>query len=413
MAVTKKTGLKGVKLPRVKPDIRPDVEKTPAIEIAKKISIYCSREILRNPSEEILCDICGRYYPSEQYECPFCFDEEEREEESFSPEDFSDDDEEAGSEVAIKRNFLFENSPCELNIEESFMSRFESLVKNEEKFKSVVPELAPCDDKTVNLLRRTLYEIFELSDIESGRIAPEISRLTSLEDSLDEEKPSVDEGVLTDSIFQIAKFLFDEMTEEIKNMYKQEEIMPGIIINDYGDGNLYQEVPSYLPDYLELSDNLITEERMETSNFLHYYKEKLKWLYYTGEFLIREEKDFFLGKTDEVTEIRQVDLLDYIKKRTGRNLHKGTISRIFSGEYVQCPDGKILPLKYFQTTTKQDFLEEHREWVKERVYEGLKDKEIADIMNNEWDRFFITKDDIQDFRTKKLGIEKKRGRAGR
>jgi len=170
------------------------IELMPAKELVKEISSYLENDVLIRDGEERECERCGAYFNPNSSECPYCFEEDEFEEERLYPEDYRDDDDEDISEISdYKRNFLFENSPAYPDRDELFMNKVEAFLKDNRR--NTDSELYPSD------IEEVLYQIFNRSYIEEGiiKLPPEKEL---------KRKISISEKKLWENVISLANTIF-------------------------------------------------------------------------------------------------------------------------------------------------------------------------------------------------------------
>ncbi|MEQ8172779.1 MAG: hypothetical protein ABRQ38_28100 [Candidatus Eremiobacterota bacterium] len=369
------------------------IEKMPCYELSLKIKKYLDNNILTGNYEEIQCENCGNFFYNE---CPYCIEEGLDTEKSIE-DDFYDEDSEYIEKIK-DNNFLLDNYESNVNIEERFIEKFEKLIKNREKINFT----KECNENIYRFIKEKLYYIFDCAEIKhSFIILPDNEALKSIimHDLPDES--------LYKTIDLIVKELFNELN---KDMSKTTELfLPGIIIKKDKDGELYQELPCYLPDDIEISKTMRKKERIDIYNILNSYKIKLNRIYYIGEFLIEKERAFLKGNKEKLELFDQKDIINYMnskEKKSGINkfkIDKTVISRLFSSEYVKTPDEQILPLSYF--TIKQCFLDEYKDVLIKEMKYGKKDRELIDEFITKFPEaknIGVTKKDLIDFRKRHL-----------
>jgi len=344
------------------------IELMPAKELVKEISSYLENDVLIRDGEERECERCGAYFNPNSSECPYCFEEDEFEEERLYPEDYRDDDDEDISEISdYKRNFLFENSPAYPDRDELFMNKVEAFLKDNRR--NTDSELYPSD------IEEVLYQIFNRSYIEEGiiKLPPEKEL---------KRKISISEKKLWENVISLANTIFEEINRYMKDR-DEDPTLADIIIRKGEEEKLYLQEPYPVFDDLALSSSLIKEERSKMAGFLNLYNLKQKRLYYIGEYLIKEERNFLLKKRNMPAGVVQKNIIQYMGEEKHK-IDKASLSRIFSSAHVMCPGGEILPLAYFTRKSKMDFLRDKKDCILPLIEDKLRYKEIAARLNEKF-----------------------------
>ncbi|MEQ8191001.1 MAG: hypothetical protein ABRQ39_23745 [Candidatus Eremiobacterota bacterium] len=185
-------------------------------------------------------------------------------------------------------------------------------------------------------------------------------------------------------------------------------LYPAIVIKELCD-NFLVDIPPYIPEHLIINNTLPWNVKEEAKNELEFYRRYCNDLKKLGSFL--SEKLFPTRKFPDVMKKIYEIKLDYtvISQITG--IPECELLKIFLSEFLQIPDGSVIPLRLF-LTRKKDFLNDNCEEIKRHLNKNRSDNDIARRLNEKYDYLppgWLTGKDIKEFR-RKNNIVKHRGR---
>lgn len=211
--------------------------------------------------------------------------------------------------------------------------------------------------------------------------------------------------------FEIVKNISEEIEKKkLREIcYDKHEVLlyPAIIIKELS-GNFLVDIPS-IPEHIIINNKLPWNIKEEAKNELEFYKKYCEDLKKIGSFL--SEKLFPCRSLSEVMKKIYKISLDYSVISQITNIGEGELLKIFSSEFLQIPDGSIIPLRLF-LTRKKDFLNDNVEEIKNHIKNNRSDNDIAQRLNKKYDYLpaaWLTGKDIKEFR-RKHNIVKSKGR---
>jgi len=198
-----------------------------------------------------------------------------------------------------------------------------------------------------------------------------------------------------------------KMRETFRDSYKA-PVYPAIIIKELC-GVFLVDIPPYIPEHIIINHKLPWNIKEEAKNELEAYRRYCDDLKKLGSFL--SEQLFPCRKRPEVMKKIYKIQLDYtvISQITG--IAECELLKIFLSEFLQIPDGSVIPLRLF-LTRKKDFLNDNCEEIKRHINKDRSDNDIAQRLNKKYDYLpsgWLTGKDIKEFR-RKNNIVKNRGR---
>ncbi len=198
-----------------------------------------------------------------------------------------------------------------------------------------------------------------------------------------------------------------KMREAFRDRYKT-QIYPAIIIKELC-GTFLVHIPPYIPEHIIINHKLPWNIKEEAKNELEAYRRYCDDLKKLGSFL--SEQLFPCRKLPEVMKKIYEIQLDYAVISQIIGVPECDLLKIFLSEFLQIPDGSVIPLRLF-LTRKKDFLNDNCEEIKRHINKDRSDNDIARRLSKKYDYLppgWLTGKDIKEFR-RKNNIVKNRGR---
>ncbi|MEQ8168514.1 MAG: hypothetical protein ABRQ38_06430 [Candidatus Eremiobacterota bacterium] len=185
-------------------------------------------------------------------------------------------------------------------------------------------------------------------------------------------------------------------------------VYPAIIIKELY-GNFLVNIPPYIPEHIVLNHKLPWNIKEEAKNELEIYRRYCDDLKKLGSFL--SEQLFPCGKLPDVMKKIYKIQPDYTVISSITGIAECELLKILLSEFLQLPDGSVIPLRLF-LARKKDFLNDNCEEIRRHINKDRSDNDIAQRLNKKYDYLpvgWLTGKDIKEFR-RKNNIVKNRGR---